>query len=48
MTAPDPASRAVPRFARLIPDGNLAGSLYGTVLVTSVLATFEGSEPVGS
>jgi hypothetical protein len=36
-----------PPLARLVPDGNLAGSLYGTVLVTSVLATFEGSEPVG-
>ena len=47
MTAPDPGSRALPRLARLIPDGNLAGSLYGTVLVTSVLATFDGSERVG-
>ena len=32
---------------RLIPGGNVAGTLYGTVLVTSVLATFEGTEPAG-
>ena len=47
MTAPDATAGARPFFAKLVPDGNLAGSLYGTVLVTSVLATFEGSEPVG-
>ena len=34
-------------FARLLPAGNLAGSLYGTVLVTSVLVTLRGSEQVG-
>jgi hypothetical protein len=34
-------------FARLIPGGNLAGSLYGTVLVTSVLVAFTASERVG-
>jgi hypothetical protein len=34
-------------FARLIPDNNLAGRLYGTVLVTSVLVTLAGSERVG-
>jgi hypothetical protein len=47
VTAPDPGSRPLPRLARLIPDGNLAGSLYGTVLVTSVLIAFDGSEQVG-
>jgi hypothetical protein len=31
-------------FARLLPEGNLAGRLYGTVLVTSVLATLGASE----
>jgi hypothetical protein len=34
-------------FARLIPGDNLAGSLYGTVLVTSVLVAFSASERVG-
>ena len=33
--------------ARLLPGGNLAGSLYGTVLVTSVLVAFTGSERAG-
>ena len=33
--------------ARLIPGGNLAGSLYGTVLVTSVLVAFSGSDRAG-
>jgi hypothetical protein len=47
MTSPDATSGAPPLLARLIPDGNLAGSLYGTVLVTSVLVTFDGSEPAG-
>jgi hypothetical protein len=52
VTSPDATAGARPLFARLVPDGNLAGSLYGTVLVTSVPvtsvpATFEGSEPVG-
>jgi hypothetical protein len=31
-------------FARLLPRGNLAGSLYGLILVTSVLATLEQNE----
>jgi hypothetical protein len=47
VTSGDATSGPQPPLARLVPDGNLAGSLYGTVLVTSVLATFEGSEPVG-
>ncbi len=47
MTATDDAPGTRPFFARLIPGGNLAGSLYGTVLVTSVLAAFAGSEAVG-
>ena len=47
MTSPDATAGARPFFARLVPDGNLAGSLYGTVLVTSVLVTFGASEPVG-
>ena len=47
MSSPDVTTGARPLFAKLVPDGNLAGSLYGTVLVTSVLATFEGSEPAG-
>jgi hypothetical protein len=34
-------------LARLIPRGNLAGSLYGIVLVTSVLVTFAGTDQVG-
>ena len=34
-------------FARLLPGGNLAASLYGMVLVTSVLATLGGQERVG-
>lgn len=36
-----------PRLARLLPGGNLAGSLYGTVLVTSVLVAFTDSERPG-
>jgi hypothetical protein len=44
---PDTASQHVPFFARLIPSGNLAGSLYGLVLVTSVLVALAGSEGVG-
>jgi hypothetical protein len=47
VTAPEAASRRVPFFARLIPSGHLAGSLYGMVLVTSVLAAFAGSERAG-
>lgn len=47
MTPADDAPGGRPFFARLIPSGNLAGSLYGTVLVTSVLAAFAGSENVG-
>jgi hypothetical protein len=39
--------RGAQLFARLIPGGNLAGSLYGVVLVTSVLAAFAGTERVG-
>jgi hypothetical protein len=33
-------------LARLLPSGNLAGSLYGIVLVTSVLVTFAGTDEV--
>ena len=47
MSSPDVASRRVPFLARLIPGGNLAGTLYGTVLVTSVLAALGGTEQVG-
>jgi hypothetical protein len=47
VTTTHDAPGARPFFARLIPGGNLAGSLYGTVLVTSVLAAFAGSEEVG-
>jgi hypothetical protein len=47
VTSSDATAGARPFFARLVPDGNLAGSLYGTVLVTSVLATFDGSERAG-
>ena len=48
MTDSDDAVAARPFFARLIPGGrSLAGSLYGTVLVTSVLAASAGSEDVG-
>jgi hypothetical protein len=36
-----------PLFVRLLPGGNLAGSLYGTVLVTSVLVAFNDTERVG-
>ncbi len=32
------------RFAHLLPRGNLAGSLYGLILVTSVIATLEQNE----
>ena len=44
-----PMARAIdfgPRtgLARLLPQGNLAGSLYGLILVTSVLATFGPDE----
>jgi hypothetical protein len=31
-------------LARLLPHGNLAGSLYGLILVTSVMATLEQNE----
>ncbi len=41
------AAGARPILVRLIPGGNLAGSLYGMVLVTSVLAAFANSEDVG-
>lgn len=34
-------------LARLLPRGNLAGSLYGIVLVTSILVTFVGSDRIG-
>src|SRR5262245_62015967 len=34
-------------LARLLPRGNLAGSLYGIVLVTSVLVTFAGTDDAG-
>jgi hypothetical protein len=47
VTSPDAASRRLPFLARLIPAGNLAGTLYGTVLVTSVLAAVAGTEKVG-
>jgi hypothetical protein len=47
VTATKDAPDAPPLFARLIPGGNLAGSLYGTVLVTSVLVPFAGAEDVG-
>jgi hypothetical protein len=47
MTGVGDLPRTRPLFARLIPDGNLAGSLYGTVLVTSVLISFQGSEAAG-
>ena len=47
MTDSHDAFGARPFFARLIPGGNLAGSLYGMVLVTSVLAALAGSEDVG-
>jgi hypothetical protein len=36
-----------PLFVRLLPGGNLAGSLYGTVLVTSVLVAFNDTERLG-
>jgi hypothetical protein len=47
MTGADDVRRGGPFLTRLIPGGNLAGSLYGTVLVTSVLAALGGSEDVG-
>jgi hypothetical protein len=31
-------------LARLLPDSNMAARLYGTVLVTSILATFDAEE----
>lgn len=31
-------------LARLLPDSNMAARLYGTVLVTSILATFDSDE----
>ena len=31
-------------FARVVPRGNLAGSLYGLILVTSVIVTLSGKE----
>jgi hypothetical protein len=40
--SPPPAR--TPGLARLLPRGNLAGSLYGLILVTSVLATLEQDE----
>jgi hypothetical protein len=36
--------RSGSRFAHLVPRGNLAGSLYGLILVTSVIATLEQNE----
>jgi hypothetical protein len=36
-----------PLLERLLPGGNLAGTLYGTVLVTSVLVAFSGSDRAG-
>ena len=33
--------------ARLLPRGNVTGSLYGIVLVTSILVTFASSEKIG-
>jgi hypothetical protein len=42
-----PDVRPKPLFARLLPDRNLAGSLYGTVLVTSVLIAFSDSSRAG-
>jgi hypothetical protein len=36
-----------PLLAQLLPGRNLAGSLYGTVLVTSVLVAFSGSDRAG-
>ncbi len=47
MTSADGPPPAKSFFVRLIPGGNLAGSLYGMVLVTSVLVAFAGSEDVG-
>jgi hypothetical protein len=47
VTSPDAAPRTSPFLTRLIPGGNLAGTLYGTVLVTSVLAAVSGTERVG-
>jgi hypothetical protein len=34
-------------LARLLPRGNITGSLYGIVLVTSILVTFAGTDRVG-
>jgi hypothetical protein len=46
-TTATPLPTRKPLFARLLPGGNLAGSLYGTVLVTSVLVAFSGSDRAG-
>ena len=35
------------RFGHLLPRGNLAGSLYGLILVTSVIATLERTRSSG-
>jgi hypothetical protein len=32
------------RFSRLLPRGNLSGSLYGLILVTSVMVTFDDQD----
>jgi len=34
-----PSSRSLVPFSRLLPSGNLAATLYGTILITSVIAT---------
>lgn len=46
MTASEqsPPPERITGLARLLPRGNLAGSLYGLILVTSVLATLEQNE----
>jgi hypothetical protein len=46
MTDSDDALGTRPLLARLIPSTNLAGSLYGMVLVTSILAALDGSEKI--
>ena len=47
MATAQSGKRAEFALARLLPRGNLAGSLYGIVLVTSVLVTFAGTDQVG-
>ena len=42
LTRPD--YRSGSRFGHLVPRGNLEGSLYGLILVTSVIATLEQNE----